>query len=176
LFRRRKHETILRLSIGAPSSPMLSNILMWSFDEAVAKVAAEKAIQYTRYADDLTFSGQRIGFLKDMIDVVAEAARKVSYPTLELNRDKTTFVTAARRRTVTGITLANQGIVGLGHDRKRLLSAKVHRALLGKLNNESVRKLAGELAFANAVEPQFIKWLENKYGQQTITRIKRLKA
>jgi len=30
--------------------------------------------------------------------------------------------------------------------------------------------------FANAVEPQFIKWLENKYGQQTITRIKRLKA
>jgi retron-type reverse transcriptase len=176
LFRRRKHETILRLSIGAPSSPMLSNVLMWNFDDEVAKIAAEKGITYTRYADDLTFSGQRIGFLKDMVDVVQESARKVSYPTLEVNKAKTTFVTAARRRTVTGVVLANQSFVGLGHERKRLLSAKVHHASLGKLDGPAVRALAGELAFAKAIDPEFILWLENKYGSDAIRAIKSLKA
>ena len=48
LFRRRRGEAILRLSIGAPSSPMLSNLLMWDFDEKVAHAAGEKGIAYTR--------------------------------------------------------------------------------------------------------------------------------
>jgi hypothetical protein len=99
----------------------------------------------------------------------------VPFPTLEVNKAKTTFVTAARRRVVTGVVLANQGVVGLGHERKRLLSAKVHHASLQKLGGDALRKLAGELAFANAVEPQFLKWLEKKYGPQTIARIKSLK-
>lgn len=42
---------------GAPTSPMLSNILLKDFDNTVAKFTKEKKIRYTRYADDMTFSG-----------------------------------------------------------------------------------------------------------------------
>jgi RNA-directed DNA polymerase len=173
LFRRRRGETLLRLSIGAPSSPMLSNILMHKFDELVAAQASKKGISYTRYADDLTFSSQRIGFLKDMVGIVQSAARSVQYPHLVVNRSKTVFVTAAAQRRVTGLVLANDGSLGLGRDRKRLISASVHKASLNELNVSELRKLGGDLAFANAVEPAFILWLERKYGVETVKNVKR---
>lgn len=41
---------------GAPTSPMLSNIVMKPVDEKLANVARKAGLSYTRYSDDLTFS------------------------------------------------------------------------------------------------------------------------
>ncbi|HCN8126267.1 TPA: RNA-directed DNA polymerase, partial [Escherichia coli] len=46
----------LVLSVGAPSSPFISNIVMSSFDEEISSFCKENKISYSRYADDLTFS------------------------------------------------------------------------------------------------------------------------
>lgn len=164
MFRRESGERVLKLSIGAPSSPALSNVLMYNFDSIVQAAAVRRRIFYTRYADDMTFSGQRAGMLKDMIQEVVKATRSITYPKLRINDGKTTFITASRRRTVTGVTLTNDGTLSIGRDRKRRLSAAVHHASLGKLSREQLRELAGLLAFANVVEPQFISWLETRYG------------
>lgn len=172
LFRRKKGEQVLRLSIGAPSSPMLSNILMREFDILVEAEAHRRRIEYSRYADDLTFSGQRIGMLKDMVDVVAAVSSRIKSPRLRVNTSKTTFVTAKHRRTVTGIVLSNDSKAGLGHVRKRQLSAKVHWALLGRLSDDQIIELAGLLSFANAIEPAFLDWLREKYGSRIVEEIK----
>lgn len=42
---------------GAPTSPALSNLIMIDIDEYLARFATRSGISYTRYADDLTFSG-----------------------------------------------------------------------------------------------------------------------
>lgn len=42
---------------GAPTSPYLSNLRMIALDEIISKYTSQKSIRYTRYADDLTFSG-----------------------------------------------------------------------------------------------------------------------
>lgn len=42
---------------GAPTSPSLSNIVSYEMDRKLAALAAEYGLTYTRYADDLTFSG-----------------------------------------------------------------------------------------------------------------------
>src|SRR5690606_5965066 len=73
LFRQYPDQRVLRLSIGAPSSPIVSNLLMFEFDKIVTSEADRRGIRYTRYADDMTFSGQRIGMLKDMLAVVPRA-------------------------------------------------------------------------------------------------------
>lgn len=172
-FRRSPGERVLKLSIGAPSSPIISNVLLYDFDIAVADEAARRRIAYSRYADDMTFSGQRIGMLKDMIDVVQHAVRKLQTPKLIVNQDKTTFVTAAFRRTVTGVVLSNDATLSLGHDRKRLLSSMVHRATLNKLDVVQMAELAGHLGFAKVVEPEFITRLARKYGQNVILKIQR---
>lgn len=47
---------------GAPTSPMLSNIVMKSLDEKIVCVARKAGLIYTRYSDDLTFSTTDKGF------------------------------------------------------------------------------------------------------------------
>lgn len=173
LFRQYPAQRVLRLSIGAPSSPIVSNLLMVEFDQIVAAEAGRRGIRYTRYADDMTFSGQRIGMLKDMLTIVPEALRSITYPKLRLNETKTTFVTSAYRRVVTGVVLANDGSISLGRDRKRLLRAQVHRASQGALNGDELKELAGYLSFAKVVEPAFLIKLQGKYGMPLIKHIQR---
>lgn len=46
-----------KLPQGAPTSSSLSNIIMKKFDHSVSDFCKNNAIRYTRYADDMTFSG-----------------------------------------------------------------------------------------------------------------------
>lgn len=90
-----------------------------------------------------------------------------------MNSDKTTFVTRKYRRVVTGVTLTNDGALSIGRDRKRIISAQVHHASLGKLSGEELAALAGYLGFANVVEPGFLDMLRRKYGADVIKGIQR---
>src|SRR5260370_26656393 len=45
-----------RLTIGAPSSPTISNKLLYELDTLLTKIAEDSKVKYTRYADDLYFS------------------------------------------------------------------------------------------------------------------------
>lgn len=47
---------VLHLSIGAPSSPYISNYFLFEFDEIIFNFCLENEVVYTRYADDLAFS------------------------------------------------------------------------------------------------------------------------
>jgi hypothetical protein len=67
--------------------------------------------------------------------------------------------------------ISNEGDVSLGRTRKRILSSLVHKYKLGLLNKDSVSNLQGYLAFAQDVEPSFLKRLANKYGQESIDQI-----
>jgi hypothetical protein len=44
---------------GAPTSPALSNLVAYRLDRRLAGLARKANVQYTRYADDLAFSGNR---------------------------------------------------------------------------------------------------------------------
>ncbi|MDR3446926.1 reverse transcriptase family protein [Dyella sp.] len=45
------------LPLGLPESPVISNLVCLSMDRALQKVADERSLRYTRYADDMAFSG-----------------------------------------------------------------------------------------------------------------------
>ena len=171
LFQRPKGSSVLRLAIGAPSSPFLSNALMFDFDQAIAEAVAKDHVIYTRYADDLTFSAPRTGHLVNVERIVRATLRVLQYPRLAVNDDKTTRVTRKYGRKVTGLTLTNDGKVSIGHERKRLIRAAVHHAALGKLSPASLGELKGLLGFANSAEPQFINTLRQRYGAELIQRI-----
>lgn len=172
LFRRKKGDRTLRLSIGAPSSPSLSNILMYNFDEIVAIKARSKGISYSRYADDLTFSGQRLGMLADMIEVVKTAVKASSGPRLHLKQEKTKFISTKFSRRVTGLVLTNDGDVGIGRAKRRKLRAWVHRFLTVGLPADDRAKLSGYLAFVNSVEPDFLDVLNRYYGVDVIEAVR----
>lgn len=175
LFQKQKTLAIPRLAIGAPSSPILSNILMYEFDCQISEALKFKRIKYTRYADDLTFSAPRTGYLHDVHKALSQTIRNINSPRLIINENKTNYATKKYNRTITGLVISNQERVTIGWRRKRLIHAAVHNALKSKLNNTSLRSLAGTLAFVNSSEPEFMEVLIKKYGLDIINKIKRTK-
>ena len=174
MFFRAKGTSVLKLAIGAPSSPMLSNILMYEFDTSILEavsVSSRGNVTYTRYADDLTFSAPRAGYLNHVQTDVSLVIRGMEYPKLDINSHKTTEITSKYHRVVTGLTLANDGRVTIGRERKRQISAAVHASQHNKLSARQLKELAGLLAFVNAVEPQFLETLTRKYSDEVIRNI-----
>lgn len=171
LFWRKTRGGDLILSIGAPSSPMLSNILLYEFDQRVAEYCKPIGVAYTRYADDLTFSTNRKNMLGDVEKKIDEMCSKLPYPRLRLNREKRVHASKATLRRVTGLVLSNDGSVSLGQQRKRHIHAAVHHFKHGKLTTEETKRLAGMLAFVHSVEPKFLGSLARKYGKTVIERL-----
>lgn len=171
LFWKDKRTGDLTLSIGAPSSPMLSNIFLYEFDAKVSEYCKATKVTYTRYADDMTFSTNKRDVLRSVTPVVAQVCDTLPYPRLHLKPEKTVHASRATSRRVTGLVLSNEGLVSIGHRRKREIRAAVHHFKAGKLNADNAAVLGGTLAFVNSVEPAFIKVLTKRYGRSVIKRI-----
>lgn len=151
----------LVLSIGSPGSPLISNAVMFDFDEYIAKKCAESGVDYSRYSDDITFSTNVPKVLFGWPEVVSNVLKELPFPRLRLNEQKTKFSSKKFNRHVTGITLANQGYLSIGRDRKRNIRARVHD--VNNLSIKEVLKLSGDIAFAGQVEARFISKLWEKY-------------
>lgn len=159
---------------GAPTSPAISNLVMKPFDEYMGKWCAGQGIIYTRYCDDMTFSGdfdpkavknKTAGFLKSM--------------GFELNHKKTRILTPAQRQWVTGIVVNKKPQV-CGEYRRKLrqelyycrkygvkshLEYKKARRLL-LMEEEGCRRyllsLLGKINFILHVNPQDAYFIKEK--------------
>jgi RNA-directed DNA polymerase len=165
LFQQPKGASVLRLAIGAPTSPHLSNLLMYEFDREMFEKAANEVVTYTRYADDLTFSAARTGHLQPIEKLVRRTLREIEFPILKLNDDKRVFATRKYRRMVTGVILTNDSRLSIGRERKKLIRSMIHYYIQNKLPVEEIPKLRGLLAFAKDVEPEFVLRMTVKYGE-----------
>lgn len=85
---------------GAPTSPYLSNIVMLDIDERLGAIARERNWRYTRYADDISFSGNiEIPFLfKNVRSILGQM-------NLKINASKTRIAKPNARQIVTGIVV-----------------------------------------------------------------------
>jgi len=85
---------------GAPTSPAISNLLSTRMDQRISGYAKKNRLRYTRYADDLTFSGSlQVGDLISFVELVLQADG------LRLNRSKTRMMEAHQRQVVTGVVV-----------------------------------------------------------------------
>lgn len=158
----RKRIPPLRLCIGAPSSPFISNSILYDFDCSLSELANERDVTYTRYADDITLSARNRGQLDAFVPAVRDMLERLSYPRLSLNDGKTVQASRAGRRVVTGLVLTPEGRVSIGRERKRLIRAMYHRSLAGLLDPKELLQLSGLMAFAEGVEPGFCARLRGR--------------
>jgi len=136
---------------GAPTSPALCNAIATRLDHRLSGLARKLGFAYTRYADDVTFSGNdatKVGpLLKDARMIVGAEGFSV-------RESKTRIMRRGQRQEVTGVTV-NEGL-GLSRTERRRIRAMVHRAQ-GKGRNPltpgtpehraHVAKLRGHLAY-----------------------------
>jgi len=160
----------LCLSIGAPTSPLLSNVLMRRFDRNIATLCDARGVRYTRYADDLSFSAAQSEDLQMVEQGVIRWCATSSSPRLSVNEKKTVRVSRRESRRVTGLVLTNDDKVSLGRDMKRAIRATMHHFATGRLTPDEIQRLRGMLAYVNSVEPPFLQRLRDKYGSDLVTR------
>lgn len=168
---RQKSTSILGLSVGAPSSPILSNSIMFEFDCNMVNWCASNNVIYTRYADDLVFSTNVENKFKTIEPTILEALKNIRYPTLRLNSKKTIHVSKKNQRRITGLIINNEGFVSLGRERKRFISSEIHKFSLGVLHESKVYVLQGLLGLAIDVEPSFVSAMRSKYGSNILDSI-----
>jgi RNA-directed DNA polymerase len=113
---------------GAPTSPALANLAAFRLDRRLAGLAAASGLDYSRYADDLTFSGpiRRRDRTARFQELVTTIAREEGFA---INRDKSALRTAGGRQTVCGVVVnVRPNVTRAEYDRLRAIlhNAAVH--------------------------------------------------
>jgi RNA-directed DNA polymerase len=160
----------LALSIGAPSSPILSNRVLYALDQHLYEVADTMHIVYSRYADDLYFSSSRPNQL-NLIDVILRQAMQRYTPVLSLNDQKTWRSSRKHRVAITGVIVTPTRQVSIGRSLKRRIKTEIYLWKDGRLEADNVSRLRGLVSFAMDVEPAFIVSLERKFGRDLVSTL-----
>lgn len=146
---------------------------MYEVDVELAKYADANGLKYSRYADDITFSSKGWLDYELTLEAVKRSLLTAKNSSIRINEEKTVLVSNKFARRITGLNITPDNSVSLGRDRKRLISAMVHRVSNNMLPEDEFPKLVGLLSFALDVEPSFVRRMEKKYSYDLICYIMR---
>ncbi len=151
---------------GAPTSPGLANALALRLDRRLAGLAKAHGFVYTRYADDLAFSGDDVEKARQLIKRAESIVRDEGF---RLNRDKTRVMTQASGQRIAGVTVNTAP--GWSRKQRRQLRAELHRARSSGATDPTLwQRLRGKLAFVRMLNPAQAERLQKSSdGESTPT-------
>jgi len=116
----------LLLSVGAPSSPLLSNLLLMDFDVNVADSWKRIGVALHAICGRLVVLSRCSSKLQEIEGTVITLCGQMESPKLTINPGKTVRVSKRDSRRITGLTISNDARVSLGRDQKGRIRATVH--------------------------------------------------
>lgn len=164
-----------KLPQGAPTSPIISNLICRQLDRELRKVARENKCEYSRYADDITFSSRANFFPKKLAKIVnddeSEETVKLGYELrrvfknngFKINSDKSRLSFHSERQEVTGLTVNEKPNVKRQFVReiRAMLNAWKKYELEGA-QEEYEKKYAKKIAHPKSPKPSFRNVLNGK--------------
>ena len=147
-----------QLSIGTVSSPIISNIVAYEFDELVISYCKKQGYRYSRYADDIYISGN---------SYIPESTKKYIKDCLcsynfRMNISKTWFKSKKSRRKITGLIITDTGRVSVGMENRKKIKSMIYNRLVN--GNGSPNEILGYSAYLKDVEPQIYNKFIIKYS------------
>ena len=161
---------------GAPSSPQLANLVMRNLDNKFSKLSNSRSLNFTRYADDITFSTRKKSFSKrDAWELIGEVEKELGRDGFHLKYRKTKIVPPGARKIVLGL-LVDGSSPRLTKDFKSKLRMHLyyirkfgpsdHARARGFENTWGLKNhLKGLIAYANQIEPDYASELLNSFKQ-----------
>ncbi|WP_293143928.1 MULTISPECIES: reverse transcriptase domain-containing protein [unclassified Microcoleus] len=162
---------------GAPTSPAITNILCRRLDRRLYSMAKQYGFDYTRYADDLTFSASGES-LRYIFNIFQNTRFIVEQEDFEINEQKTKVIRRYQQQKVTGIVVNEK----LNVSREQL---KKFRAVLYQIEKDGleghkwgqsediIASIEGFANFVSMVNPEKgakfkeqINRIKDKYGCQ----------
>lgn len=138
---------------GAPTSPYLSNIVSHQMDNRLFRLAKSLNLKYTRYADDIAFSGNKIParFMKYVKQIIIESG-------YEINEKKVRIYNEQGNKILTGISLANKQL-RLPRDTRREWSKEFHYILTYGYESHVHRTKPEQTSYLNVLLGRAYFWL-----------------
>lgn len=144
---------------GAPTSPIISNAILFEFDEEMSFHALILDSTYTRYSDDISISSDK----KESIEILISIAEaKLLLAGFTLNKEKKRIASDNSRQVVTGI-LVNESIRPTRSYRKKVRSAFDHALKEQDGSQLTINKLRGYLNYLKSFESYGFTFNEKKY-------------
>ncbi|MEZ2348087.1 reverse transcriptase family protein [Terriglobus sp. RCC_193] len=170
-----EHKGIGYLPQGAPTSPMLSNLVMRELDEVLMLIGKEHGLVYTRYADDLTFSTKSTKYSRAQAKALQKKVQKCLVSEgLRLKATKTTITPPGSRKVVLGL-LVDGVTPALPREFKSLLRQHFHyleddvAKHARKRQFDSIsgmrRHIRGLIDFANMVDSSYASPLLHRFNE-----------
>jgi RNA-directed DNA polymerase len=150
---------------GAPTSPYLSNLIFKNADDIISKFCVERKIRYTRYADDLSFSGDFDE--KELLEKITVIVENLN---LHINTAKTKLMMLNMRQTVTGIVVNEKPQVAF-QKRNELRQAMHYIKKFGidehreykEINQKNyLEHLLGKINFVLQINPRDVEFIGYK--------------
>lgn len=154
---------------GAPTSPAIANILAFRLDARLTGLAQSAGTRYTRYADDLLFSGDRL-FSRSAKNFAATVGAIAVEEGFKINFHKTRIQRASQRQTAAGVTLnQHPNVRRADFDR---LKATLHNCVQhgpSSQNRESISHFAehlmGRINWVKQLNPSRGQKLQNLFAK-----------
>ncbi|MBM3603930.1 MAG: RNA-directed DNA polymerase [Alphaproteobacteria bacterium] len=159
---------------GAPTSPMLANLVAHALDNDLSMLAAQEGWIYTRYADDLSFSHTECRSRQEAVALVRRVESLLKRHGFLHNPTKTTISPPGARKIVLGLlvdredprlpkSFKNNLEAHLYALRSPKIGARAHVKRRGFTSHIGLRRhVYGLLAFAHHIEPSYAK---KKYAE-----------
>lgn len=151
-----------RLPQGAPTSPVLSNLVFKKIDDEIMQFCNSELINYSRYADDLTFSSDNKSSLQYLYKYLNDLLYKNNF---NINKKKTRYLSGKGKMSITGISI-NTGIPKVNSKLKRKVRTELHHYII-KDQQQNLNKIAGYISFISSIEDDYFKkindYIENLY-------------
>ncbi len=172
------------LPIGYPSSPIISNIVMYSFDVAVVEkielLGNVGEIKYSRYADDLIFSTNEPGVCMEILKMMRILVPQTDSPRISLNESKIKLCSSSGgSAVVTGLRIADDQHITIHRKQKDHIRLLLSLYKKKKLNPKEYPSLLGHLAYIQYVDKLFYTKIQGSFfleikelqGSQSMTNL-----
>lgn len=139
---------------GAPTSPLIANMICNIMDIRILKIAKKYRLDYTRYADDLTFSTNNKYFLNDYDKFLEDIKNIIHRSGFELNSKKTRLLFSNSRQEVTGIVVNKKISVPKEYYKNtRAMAHSLYKNGYFLIDDEvgTIEQLEGRFSFINQI-------------------------
>lgn len=140
---------------GAPTSPTITNLIFQILDMKILRLAKKYKLDYTRYADDMTFSTNYKGFLDTQADFYENLRSLLSKEGFSINESKTRLQFNNSRQVVTGLIVNKK--INIDHSYYKNTRAMAHYLYAHDEFNingvsSTIEQLEGRFAFINQLD------------------------
>ncbi|MFD1139016.1 retron Ec67 family RNA-directed DNA polymerase/endonuclease [Paenibacillus sp. PDC88] len=149
-----------KLPQGAPSSPIISNLICEILDYRLFKIAKKYKLNYTRYADDLTFSTNDNNFVNNQDDFYNILYTELEKSGFKINEKKKRLQLNSSRQEVTGLVVNEKlNVNRVYYKETRAMAHQLYKQ--GEFtvngNKATLLQLEGRFSFINQ-----LTWYNNK--------------